>query len=110
MKTKQDSTNSSVSGVFRLVFSIEYRGVNDAMCPEALWETCHDRLYSSRRSAVAKAQSLFDRQSLNGHVLSVHAVVYRMVSGVGGVLSCGGRVYNRYKTIPHDIYGYPVKD
>ena len=101
---EQKNTQKNYTALFRVLFSIDYRGAIDG-APYALSETVYDSLFTGRVSAFAKAQSLFDRQPLNGHVLSKHVVVFRLSPDARGQLKSVGRVYNRYEEVPHDIYG-----
>lgn len=98
------------SGIYRVILNISISDVDEDMCGIINYETKYEKLFSSRDAAISKAQSLFDNQHLNAYVLSANAFVQELKFNEDNEGKWGNRIFNRYKELPHNIYGRLIKD
>jgi len=98
------------SGIYRVILNISISDVDDDMCGIINRETKYEKLFNSRDAAISKSQSLFDNQHLNEYVLSANAFVQELKFNEDNEGKWGVRIFNRYKELPHNIYGRLIKD
>jgi len=94
--------------VYRVILNISVSDVDEDMCGIVKNETKYKKFFNSRLIAISTAQSLFDKQPLNGYVLAVNAFVQELKFDENNEGKWSSRIYNRYKSTPHDIYGNHV--
>lgn len=102
-----EETNNKV---YRVILNISVSDVDEDICRIVKNETKYKKLFNSRDVAISKAQSLFDNQHLNEYVLSANAFVQELKFNEDNECTCGNRIFNRYKALPHNIYGRLIKE
>ena len=110
MEQEKDKKTFNGSGIYRVILNISISDIDEDMCGIINRETKYNNLFNSREVAINKAQSLFDNQPLNDYVLSVNAYVQELKFNEDNEGKWGNRIFNRYKEIPHNIYGRIIKD